>query len=61
MRTIIIEDTVYQVRDKQYKAIEVERTKVDDSTVSQINFWDYLMDTKDQYKLIGLVEFDWRL
>lgn len=60
---IIIEDTVFQVTEKQYKDILLEKEKADDLPYgsNHLHMSNYLLLNKEKYKEIGVVYYDFRL
>lgn len=64
MRIVIIEGTVYKVTEKQYKEIqkkEKEILKKEYYNRQQCDFSDYIDSVIQEFKIIGNVDFDFRL
>ena len=64
MRVVVIENTVYNITEKQFKQLK----KVQDDTLkhgyrpdNEMIIADYLDEHKHEYRLVGEVEFDFRL
>ena len=56
MKVIVFEATVYKVNEKQFAQIEKQQTADNEMLMS-----DFLERNKSNYKLIGEVDFDFRL
>ena len=58
MKVIILESTVYQITEVQFKQLK----KVEnDHPKNDMKLYDYLEQNKSKYKLVGDVNFDFRL
>ena len=58
MRVIIFVNTVYQITEVQFKQLK----KVEnDHHNNDMKIYDYLEQNKNKYKLVGDVNFDFRL
>lgn len=64
MRVIVFESTVYRVTEKQFAELQKMHYKFTKGGVTfdyDIKLSDYIESVKSNYKLIGDVEFDFRL
>lgn len=64
MRVIIIEDMVYKVTEKHYKAIISKQKEINSNGYhpsNDVDFDDYLTSIKGAFKPVGKVEFYFRL
>jgi hypothetical protein len=67
MKTIIIEDSVYSVTDKEFNKINLMQKKMDAEKNLQIRFGleidlsDYLTEQRKFYKCYGDISFQFRL
>ena len=62
MRVILIEDTVYQVSEEEFQEIkETERQANNLPFGTDLHIDEVLHFEKENYKLIGVVDFEFRL
>jgi hypothetical protein len=57
MKVIIIENTVYKVSERHFKEIKNAEIKY----TEEVEMSDWLHDNKYKYKVIGDVDYDFRL
>ena len=56
MRLIIIESTCYKLTEKQFKEFEAKHNEL-----SEMKLSDFLEANKHKYKLMGDIEYNFRL
>lgn len=64
MRVIVIEDKVYKVTESIFKKLEQKQSEINSMPYqngNDVELSDYIDSLKDQFKLVGYVEFDFRL
>lgn len=61
MKVIIIEDTVYKVTDRQYKDILRIQDGARETSIEEYIIDIYLQQNKQNYNLVGVIDFDFRL
>ena len=64
MRTIIIESTCYKLTEKQFKDLWIEHEKLFAKgyhSDNGIRLSDYFEANKHKYRLVGDIEYDFRL
>lgn len=66
MRTIIIEDTVYKVSEKEFKQLEYMENKITNAQYPEnqhleIALSDYFTENRDRYTKVGSIDFHFQL
>jgi len=61
MRIIILEDHVYKVTEKQFKAIKTFEASLEDDNSFEGKMDDFLENNRKDYRFLGRVNFDFRI
>lgn len=64
MRIITIEDKAYQIKEKDFKALLEKKRQLDNEPYrhgKDVEMNDFIDSLKPSFKLLGFVEFDFRL